>query len=101
MTEKVQSSSSLIHSGKVPLPTPPLLPPAPFPETNPPAVDEDKPSEAEIKYWSAVKEKPSDFSSWTCLLQLVEQKVRGEGRTTLFFAFVYICFSLGQVGSSS
>ena len=42
-----------------------------------------------------MKEKPSDFSSWTCLLQLVEQKVGGEGRTMrprrYFFAFVYIC----------
>ena len=35
----------------------------------------DKLSSQEIKYWSAVKENPSDFSSWTQLLQLVEQKV--------------------------
>ena len=42
-----------------------------------------------------MKEKPSDFSSWTCLLQLVEQKVGGEGRAMrprrYFFVFVYIC----------
>ena len=47
----------------------------------PPAEEEeeeggDKLSNEEIKYWSAVKENPSDFSSWTLLLQLVEQKVR-------------------------
>ena len=81
MTKQVSEHLS-IHSDKVPLSPPPFSPPAPPPETNPPAVDEDKPSEAEIKYWSAVKETPSDFSSWTCLLQLVEQKVRGEEGTT-------------------
>lgn len=37
--------------------------------------DGDKLSEEEIKLWSAVKENPSDFSSWTSLLHLVEQKV--------------------------
>lgn len=27
------------------------------------------------KYWTAVKENPSDFTSWTCLLQTVDQEV--------------------------
>ena len=38
--------------------------------------DEDKLSEEEIKLLSTVKENPTDFSSWTTLLQLVEQKVK-------------------------
>ena len=46
--------------------------------------EEDKPSEDEIKYWSAVKENPSDFSSWTQLLQLVEQKVSSEWAWVIF-----------------
>ncbi len=32
-------------------------------------------SAEEMKYWTAVKENPSDFNSWTALLQLVERKV--------------------------
>ena len=27
------------------------------------------------KYWNAVKECPSDFTSWTCLLQIIDQEV--------------------------
>jgi len=29
----------------------------------------------EMKYLSIVRKDPSDFTNWTCLLQLVEQKV--------------------------
>jgi len=57
-------------------------------DTEPPAVDESKPSEAEIKYWSAVKEKPSDFSSWTSLLQLVDQKGKLDPAREVFDAFL-------------
>ena len=32
-------------------------------------------SQEEMKYLAAVKKDPSDFTGWTCLLQLVEQKV--------------------------
>ncbi len=28
-----------------------------------------------LKYWNIVKENPSDFTSWTCLLQTVDQQV--------------------------
>ena len=38
-------------------------------------------SEEEVKLWSAVRGNPSDFTSWTSLLQIVEQKV-GEGERT-------------------
>ena len=30
------------------------------------------------KYWKAVKDKPTDFTGWTYLLQYVEQQVRGK-----------------------
>lgn len=33
-------------------------------------------NEQELKYWKAVKENPADFTSWTYLLQFVEQEVR-------------------------
>jgi pre-mRNA-processing factor 39 len=33
-------------------------------------------NEQELKYWSAVNENPQDFTSWTYLLQFVEQEVR-------------------------
>lgn len=33
-------------------------------------------NEQELKYWNAVKENPSDFTTWTYLLQFVEQEVR-------------------------
>ena len=29
----------------------------------------------QTRLWAVVKEKPSDFTSWTSLLQIVEQKV--------------------------
>ena len=32
-------------------------------------------NEQELKYWNAVKENPSDFTTWTYLLQFVEQEV--------------------------
>ena len=32
-------------------------------------------NEQEVKYWNAVKENPEDFTSWTYLLQFVEQEV--------------------------
>ena len=32
-------------------------------------------SQEEMKYLSIVRKDLSDFTSWTCLLQLVEQKV--------------------------
>ena len=34
-------------------------------------------NEQELKYWNAVKENPSDFTTWTYLLQFVEQEVIG------------------------
>lgn len=36
-------------------------------------------NEQELKYWKAVKENPADFTSWTYLLQFVEQEVRRKG----------------------
>lgn len=33
-------------------------------------------NEQELKYWNAVNENPQDFTSWTYLLQYVEQEVR-------------------------
>lgn len=38
-------------------------------------------NEQELKYWSAVRENPNDFTSWTYLLQFVEQEV---GKTNSF-----------------
>ena len=32
-------------------------------------------TDQQTRLWAAVKEKPSDFTSWTSLLQMVEQKV--------------------------
>lgn len=32
-------------------------------------------NEQELKYWKAVNENPTDFTSWTYLLQFVEQEV--------------------------
>jgi Zn-dependent M32 family carboxypeptidase len=32
-------------------------------------------TDEQSRLWAAVKEKPSDFTSWTSLLQTVEQKV--------------------------
>ena len=32
-------------------------------------------TDEQSRLWAAVKEKPSDFTSWTSLLQMVEQKV--------------------------
>lgn len=32
-------------------------------------------NEQELKYWKTVKENPADFTSWTYLLQFVEQEV--------------------------
>jgi len=29
----------------------------------------------ELKYWTAVRENPADFNSWTFLLQTVDQQV--------------------------
>ena len=53
------------------------------PEQNPedevkPAQDEVQTAvnEQELKYWSLVNENPQDFTSWTYLLQFVEQEVR-------------------------
>ena len=39
------------------------------------AVEEEVVNEQELKYWKAVKENPADFTSWTYLLQFVEQEV--------------------------
>ena len=43
-----------------------------------PSQEEVKPAvnEQELRYWSAVEENPQDFTSWTYLLQFVEQEVR-------------------------
>jgi len=38
-------------------------------------VEDEVVNEQELKYWKAVKENPSDFTSWTYLLQFVEQEV--------------------------
>ena len=53
-------------------------------------------NEQELKYWSAVKENPNDFTSWTYLLQFVEQEV-GKRNSFLqtkilaeFFSQIYI-----------
>lgn len=40
-------------------------------------------NEQELKYWKAVKENPADFTSWTYLLQFVEQEVCAQS-TVLF-----------------
>ena len=32
-------------------------------------------NEQELKYWNAVNDNPQDFTSWTYLLQFVEQEV--------------------------
>lgn len=54
--------------------------------TDAPAVEEEEATSAsgeelvneqELKYWKAVKENPADFTSWTYLLQFVEQEVCG------------------------
>lgn len=55
--------------------------------TDAPAVEEEEEAtsasgeelvnEQELKYWKAVKENPADFTSWTYLLQFVEQEVCG------------------------
>ncbi len=42
---------------------------APAEVSDPPVQTEDQ------KYWTAVRENPADFSSWTYLLQLVDHKV--------------------------
>lgn len=41
-------------------------------------------NEQELKYWKAVKENPADFTSWTYLLQFVEQEVRRKGLSESF-----------------
>lgn len=43
--------------------------------TDAPVVEEEVVNEQELKYWKAVKENPADFTSWTYLLQFVEQEV--------------------------
>jgi len=43
--------------------------------TDVPVVGEEVVNEQELKYWKAVKENPADFTSWTYLLQFVEQEV--------------------------
>ena len=37
--------------------------------------EEGSTTDEQTRLWVAVKEKPSDFTSWTSLLQMVEQKV--------------------------
>ena len=37
--------------------------------------EEGSSTDRQSRLWAAVKEKPSDFTSWTSLLQMVEQKV--------------------------
>ena len=41
-----------------------------------PAKEEEPEADEQTRLWATVKENPSDFTSWTNLLQLVEQKVR-------------------------
>jgi len=47
------------------------------------------------KYWTAVRENPSDFTSWTCLLQIVDQEnLLEEGRMVYeeFFKWYPYCY---------
>lgn len=46
-------------------------------------------NEQELKYWKAVKENPADFTSWTYLLQFVEQEV--------CFKHFYFCSDLDHL----
>lgn len=48
-------------------------------------VEDEVVNEQELKYWKAVKENPSDFTSWTYLLQFVEQEVCQ--RLPIWFSF--------------
>ena len=43
--------------------------------TDTPVVEDEVVNEQELKYWKAVQENPADFTSWTYLLQFVEQEV--------------------------
>lgn len=54
------------------------------------AVVDEVVNEQELKYWKAVKENPADFTSWTYLLQFVEQEVCTQ------LATVQFTFSLGS-----
>lgn len=54
-------------------------------------------SEEEIGWWSAVKENPSDFTSWTYLLQRIERKVKivciqSTGQVVIFLFLLYHLF---------
>ncbi|XP_074632346.1 pre-mRNA-processing factor 39-like isoform X2 [Acropora palmata] len=44
-------------------------------------------NEQELKYWKAVKENPADFTSWTYLLQFVEQENKLSSARQAFEAF--------------
>ncbi|KAM7443644.1 PRP39 pre-mRNA processing factor39 [Porites harrisoni] len=44
-------------------------------------------NEQELKYWKAVKENPADFTSWTYLLQFVEQENKLSSARQAFDAF--------------
>ncbi|XP_065061641.1 pre-mRNA-processing factor 39-like [Rhopilema esculentum] len=47
------------------------------------------------KYWNAVKECPSDFTSWTCLLQIIDQEnILEKGREIYaeFFKWYPYCY---------
>lgn len=48
--------------------------------------EEEVVNEQELKYWKAVKENPADFTSWTYLLQFVEQEVCLQAAVWLTFS---------------
>lgn len=55
--------------------------------TNAPVVEGEVVNEQELKYWKAVKENPADFTSWTYLLQFVEQENKLSSARQAFDAF--------------
>ncbi|XP_078351980.1 pre-mRNA-processing factor 39-like isoform X1 [Oculina patagonica] len=56
--------------------------------TDAPVVEEKEVvNEQELKYWKAVKENPADFTSWTYLLQFVEQENKLSSARQAFDAF--------------
>ena len=71
--------------------------------------EEDGFTEEENKLWSVVQETPTDFNTWTQLLQLVEQRVRLGNRyysvvikicmlhCRIFMTFHYICLHFNDL----
>ena len=57
-------------------------------------------SEQERRLWAAVKANSSDFTSWTALLQMVEQNVGIKGTGCIGCACVYV-FHMSMVNDTS